>query len=122
MPQAYTPGVNVLTRNVRVYPFSYVDFACGFRLTSEWFESEIGYGIWGHGDEKIELTCVSTCLTTMSMEYAGSAPEGYSKAVTASRSTIRYQAPYDRDTSGNPVFIPVTIASLTFCRRVADQY
>ena len=108
LPQAYTPGVNVLTRNVRVHPFSYVDFACGFRITSEWFESEIGYGIWVHGNEKIELTCGSTCPENNEYGIAGCAPEGYSSAVTASKSTIKNQASYDRDALGNPVFIPVT--------------
>jgi hypothetical protein len=118
----YIPGVNVLTRQVRVHPFLYADFACGFRLVLETFEGEIGYGIWGHGDEKIELIRDSTCPEEGKFGIAGRAPEDYGRAVTASASTIRYRAPYDRDALGNPIFIPITdnqLDLLSACSRSA---
>ena len=93
LPNAYIPGVNVLTRKVRVHPYTLVDFACGWRVISDRLEFEIGYGIWGHGDEKIELKCGAKCPEDNDYGIAGSAPAGFHEAVTASKSTIQNQAP-----------------------------
>ncbi len=51
------PGVNVLTRWVKVHPFNIVDLSTGFRLKAEHFEGEVGYNLWGHGNERVLLRC-----------------------------------------------------------------
>lgn len=112
LPDAYVPGVNVLTRKVRVHPYTLVDFACGWRVISDRLEFEIGYGIWGHGDEKIELKCGAKCPENNDYGIAGLAPVGFHEAVTASQSTIQNQAPYDHDDQGVPIFVPVTESQL----------
>lgn len=108
----YYPGVNVLTRRVRVCPYTLADFACGWRVKSERFEWELGYGIWGHGDEKLQLKCNYNCPYDGQYGIAGKPPAGYTQAVTASASTIQEQAPYDRNENGNPVFIGVPDSEL----------
>src|SRR3989304_372707 len=54
-PGETVPGVNVLTFPTRVRPFGIADFACGWRVTAGAFEGEIGFDIWGHGDERLQL-------------------------------------------------------------------
>lgn len=107
LPNSFTPGVNVLTRKVRVRPFLMADFACGCRMKTEYFEFELGYGIWGHGDERLELKCEKPCSELNEYGIAGTAPKGYYEAVTADKSTINNQAPYDRDANGDPIFVAV---------------
>lgn len=108
----YYQGVNVLTRRVKVHPYTLADFACGWRVKSDWFEWELGYGIWGHGDEKIELKCNYNCPDCGQYGITGKPPAGYTHAVTASTSTIQHQAEYDKDEHGNPVFIGVADGQL----------
>lgn len=112
LPQAFVPGVNILTRKVRVHPYTLVDFACGWRVITNHWEFELGYGIWGHGDEKIELKCGAKCPPDNEYGIAGIPPLGYNEAVTASDSTIQNQAPYDHDEQGHPVFVPITESQL----------
>lgn len=54
-PDQRIPGVNVLTRRVQVSPYTVVDFATGWRMKVGNIECEFGYGLWGHGTEKIEF-------------------------------------------------------------------
>ncbi len=54
-PNQNIPGVNLLTREVVVNPFNMVDFSMGWRLKNEKVEFELGYNIWGHGDERVRL-------------------------------------------------------------------
>lgn len=108
----YYPGANVLTRHVRVQPYTLADFACGWRVKSEHIEWELGYGIWGHGDEKLQLTCSHNCPDDGEYGIAGQAPPGYTQAVTASHSTIQQQSAYDQDQNGNPVFVGVPDSQL----------
>jgi len=70
-PNQNIPGVNVMTRKVKVHPYNVIDFACGGRIKTRCYEWEIGYGLWGHGKEKIEFTrqcyderfgCKSCCM------------------------------------------------------------
>lgn len=70
-PNQNIPGVNVMTRKVNVHPYNVVDFAFGGRIKTDCFEWEIGYGLWGHGKEKIEFSrkcyderfgCKSCCM------------------------------------------------------------
>lgn len=54
-PNQNIPGVNLLTREVVVNPFNIVDFTMGYRLKNETIEFEVGYNVWGHGDERVRL-------------------------------------------------------------------
>jgi len=78
------PGVNVLTQFVKVRPYNMVDLSMGFRFKTEHTELEVGYNIWGHGEEKIE------CLQkfTKCWGIAGLQQEGDTKPRSASLSTI----------------------------------
>lgn len=55
------PGVNVLTRHVQVHPYNLADLSIGFRFKTEHAEIEVGYSIWGHGDEKIRILRDNNC-------------------------------------------------------------
>ncbi len=54
-PNENIPGVNLLTRKAVVKPFNIVDFTTGLRIKNENIEFEVGYNIWGHGDERVRL-------------------------------------------------------------------
>lgn len=95
-PHEKIPGVNVLTRYVRVFPYNMSDFSCGFRLRTDHTEIELGYNVWGHGSEKIQP------LHYFHEEF-GIAGDGtiedpvthMPEAASASRSTINTLAPDD---------------------------
>lgn len=82
------PGVNFFTQKIYAKPFNVVDFVLGWRLTTQSFEGEIGYSIWGHPTER-------TNLNTPIKQPFGIAGSGPGK--TASRSTIAQKAPDDLD-------------------------
>lgn len=86
------PGVNFLTQRITAKPFNVVDFAMGWRMRTQSVEAEVGYGIWGHGNERTNLDQPYTEV----FGIAGSAP-----GKTASRSTIAQKAPDDLD------FVPI---------------
>jgi len=89
------PGVNILTRTVRSRPFNMIDFSTGLRFTfNEWIEGEVGYNIWGHGEEKI-------ILRNKEFFYDNFGIAGSSIGNTADSSTIAQQGPND------PVFTPI---------------
>ena len=108
-PDQNIPGVNILTRRVKVRPYNIVDFSTGFRIKSEHFEAELGYNIWGHGAERIE------CVRRFECEWgiAGISQDGDQFARSASLSTICHQeATEEEDIPENgeqePVFVPIT--------------
>jgi len=86
------PGVNFMTQRITAKPFNVVDFALGWRMRTSIIEAEVGYGIWGHGNERTNLNQPYTEV----FGIAGSAP-----GKTASRSTIAQKAPDDLD------FVPI---------------
>ncbi len=96
-PDITCPGVNVLTFLMRVYPYNATDFSCGWRITSKHFEAEIGYSVWGHGDERLEY--VKNFDESTGYEKWGITgtynPQINDVAVTASKSNILCQAPND---------------------------
>lgn len=95
-PNTNVPGVNLLTRKATIKPFNVVDFAMGWRTRTTKAELEAGWGIWGHGWERVDhLKEINTVFG-----IAGDAP-----GTTASKSTIEQQAPNDP----NNTFVPITI-------------
>lgn len=49
-------GVNVLTRNVRISPYSMFDVLCGLKMSTSCISGEIGFGAWGHHNSRIKFT------------------------------------------------------------------
>lgn len=84
-PDLKIPAINVLTRKVEIKPYNLVDFAFGFRAKAKGYEFEIGYGLWGHGDER-----VYDFLCPLEEVYgiAGTVQGGDTKPRTASLSGI----------------------------------
>lgn len=86
-------GVNVLTREVKVKPYTFVDFSAGWRLKIKKFEIELGYNLWGHGEEKLRFSdaiYIDNGSHPMPFGILGSAP-----GITASNSTIDTKAADD---------------------------
>ena len=79
-----------------------VDFAMGWRINRKNIEFETGWGIWGHGYERVEH------VKPFEQEFgiAGSEP-----GTTAHNSTIANQAPND-NINGVPFFVPVLRSDL----------
>lgn len=50
-----TPGVNVLTKKVRVSPYAIIDVSGGMRFNVGPAQAEFGFGVWGHSTERIKL-------------------------------------------------------------------
>lgn len=103
-----TPGINILTRDVRVHLYNTSNFSLGWRFKNDILECEFGYDIWGHGNECLELRC----KFPETWGIAGQSTETSLLPVTASKSTIAEQAPNDVrfDPQANafvPVFIPI---------------
>ena len=96
-PTITQPGVNFLTQRITAKPFNLVDFAVGWRFNTQYIESELGYGIWGHGNERTNLNKPFKEI----FGIAGAAP-----GTTASKSTIAQRAPDDDQ------FIPILKADL----------
>jgi hypothetical protein len=94
------PGPNVLTLKTTVHPYNFVDLTAGFRCNIASFDVEIGYNLWAHGNEKVEL---DQPFPDGIYGIAGSTP-----FTTSSASTISNKAPDD------PIFVPITINDLNF--------
>ncbi len=113
LPPQLIPGVNILTQHVQVHPYNLADFSTGLRLKVYSLEIEIGYSIWGHGDEKIivfEGNCLDKCSLDRACpggifgiagnqntphQLAAVGPCGNILPATASNSTIKCQASND---------------------------
>jgi hypothetical protein len=111
-PVGYTvPGVNVLTREVHVHPYSYIDFSTGLRLQSAHAEFEVGYNIWGHGREKLCLACrFEPNYGIAGDQTLAECTSGFafgSHAITASGSTIKERGQNDVNADGQCVFVPI---------------
>ncbi len=87
------PGVNIFTHKVRVSPHDIIDFGTGLRFTKNWFEGELGYGLWAHKGERCRF---SDAVWVPEYGIAGTTLN-----TTASKSTIAHQAPND------PTFVTI---------------
>ncbi len=87
-PRTNVPGVNLMTYKAVIKPFNVVDFAMGWRTKTKHAEFEAGWGIWGHGYERIDHIKHFDKV----FGIAGDAP-----GTTSSQSTIAFQAPNDAD-------------------------
>lgn len=81
------PGVNILTHKVRVSPHDIMDFGAGMRYTKNWFEAELGYGLWGNKGDRCRIYNKNWVA-----EYGIAGTE---INTSASRSTIANQAAND---------------------------
>jgi len=103
-PDLTCPGVNVLTMYMRVNPYNMTDFSAGWRIKSEKLEFEIGYSVWGHGNERLEfIKNFDEIMGYQEWGITGTYDRQIdATAVTASNSTINCQAPNDYE------FVPIT--------------
>lgn len=91
-PDQLCPATQVLTLKVRARPYTVIDFVAGLRLKTNWFETEIGYSLWGRGEERVRILC------NFKEEWgiAGTTdPENPSTVASASESTIKTLAAND---------------------------
>ena len=112
VPNQNIPGVNILTLKTRVRPYNFVNFSTGWRFKTEKCDAEIGYSLWGHGDERVKILCDFEEVYGI----AGTGASAAGTATTASKSTIANQAPNDMTLISNcltceeeDTFVPVTI-------------
>jgi hypothetical protein len=119
-PPGYTiPAANVLTQKVLVRPYNTVDFSTGLRAKTENIDFELGFNIWGRGDERVECAkhfpegkfgIAGVPTQNPYMDCLTSLPAQCQQPNTASLSTIKYQACNDMATIDGvyqPVFIPI---------------
>lgn len=125
-PGETIPGVNVLTLETTVRPYNLVDFSAGWRYRSGNIEAELGYNIWGHGEEHLRLT---RCFPCNEFGIAGvgtrnpNDPIPLQKPATSSKSTIEQVAVAsnsvnaqgnDIDNQGNEIFVAIKESDLDF--------
>lgn len=79
-------ATTVLTQNVKIDPSALGEGSLGFRFNVGGFEAELGYAIWGHGSEEIEL------VDAFTTDYGIS---GSASGTSASASTIKTRAADD---------------------------
>ena len=103
-PNTNIPGVNLLTRKATIKPFNMVDFTMGWRVNRNNLEFELGWGIWGHGFERVEYIDDNHEFELLPFGIAGTEP-----GTTAHRSTISHQAPNDT-VNGKPDGAPLFVA------------
>lgn len=109
LKQRNIPGVNVLTREVFANPYVMANFLTGLRYRGSFIEAEIGYGIWGHGNEHLRLTEPFPSVYGIAGPIDPINPD---LVTTASTSTIAQQGPIDKDAVGNPLFVAVKASDL----------
>lgn len=115
--QCNIPAANVLTRKVRVEPYSYFDGSAGFRFYNNNVAFEFGYSVWAHGFEWLRLK--EPWLEEFGI--AGQPVPGEQLFVncvpvcpTASRSTIQCQEANDVNDQGELTFVPIKWWDLDF--------
>ena len=111
-PTKTYPGVNVLTRKVTARPYNFVDFSTGWRVMAGVVEFEIGYNIWGHGDEELRLSEQCQIGGVCDKGEFGLAPFDNATVAdgttaTSSESTIMTQGAVDQ-ASGANTFVAIT--------------
>ena len=117
-PSATIPGVNVLTREALVRPYGIADFSTGLRIHANWFELELGYGVWGKSSEDVKLRsslsfpCEQKCIGEFGI--AGD-PGEQNNAVSASTSTISQRGPNDQ------TFVSIQDFDLDTCSAAAGS-
>lgn len=106
------PGVNLLTFKVKVKPHNYAQIASGFKIQKGNLQGSLGFGIWAHGNEKIDTGQGFPETSAFAKEDFGISaapgqvtPQGL--PATADKSTIRIQAETDKDKNGNNTFVPI---------------
>jgi hypothetical protein len=128
-----TPGVNVLTREVKVRPWGAVDLSTGLRINTERMQFEVSYNLWTHPDERVCLRCpfgdewgiAGTVDPLTRPTFTGPTPPPpapFANTVTASRSTIQHQSDNDiirfKETDGTvileSIFVPIRENDLDF--------
>ncbi len=92
-PRFEVPGVNLMTYKAVIKPFNVVDFAMGWRTKTKHVECEAGWGIWGHGYERIDH------IKNFDKQFGIA---GTKEGTTASNSTISQRAEND------PEFVAIT--------------
>lgn len=80
------PGVNALTRKVRVSSYAMIDALAGVRFNVGYSQAEFGFGVWGHTSERLKF------INTW-QELYGIA--GSTASTSASASTILTRASND---------------------------
>jgi len=107
-------GVNVFTRKCDVNPYNLINFMTGFRMFYHDSCAEIGYELWGHGQENIIIQSNNAWeenrFGIALIDDTGTPTLGQ----TASTSTINYVGPQDTAIpagGGAPVNNPVYIDS-----------
>jgi len=104
-----------------VHPYLNADLSAGWRFTTDNFEIEAAYNLWGRPKERLELVCPFP----ERFGIAGNVPPPPfvpNRPSTASLSSIgilravndETNQGFDKDANGNPVFIPITLCDLDF--------
>jgi hypothetical protein len=109
--QINVPGVNLLTPEVKVKPFNLIDVCAGFRVKKGNLEVQLGFDLWAHGNEEVELKEPWRANFGIAAP-SGTTPLGF--PATASKSTIKTLAPTDTDINGDPEFVPILAEDLDF--------
>lgn len=99
------PGVNIFTIDSVVRPYNLADFSMGWRFVTERCECEIGYNVWGHGDEVIKVRYPDEFCDTWGIA-------GSTGITSASESTIAQRAANDVDAEDNDIFKTIPVSQL----------
>ena len=105
-------GVNVLSPRCKIQPFNFVDLTAGFRVQSGWLEAELGYNMWAHGDEEVQLQKPFPEIYGIAGD--GTLVPGTNIGATASASKINELAAIDKNANGQPTFVPIHEYDLDF--------
>lgn len=116
-PDQNIPGANVLTICTKVRPYGHFEMNLGWRLNTQHFEGEIGYGIWGHADEMLEPKEGFDEIYGI----AGTGPNNKGLATTASTSTIQQKGENDVNENGDPLFVQIRVSDLDFHSAAAQS-
>lgn len=104
-PASNIPGVNIFTIDSVVRPYNMADFSVGWRVATKHYECEVGYNVWGHGDEVIKVRYPDEFC-----QEWGIAGSTYN--TSASQSTIAQQADNDVDADDDAIFKTIPVSQL----------